>query len=477
MSFDRTKIETNLGIYPSTWQLVNLADQLELIIDNRGKTPKKSDKGIPSLSAKSVKMGRIDYDKAYFVSEQTYKKFMVRGIPQIGDVLLTTEAPLGCVARLDRDNVCLAQRIITLRGKKGVLDNDYLRLYLSSKVGQHELTARASGSTVQGIKRSEFSKIEIVLPPFEEQKNIARIINDLDKKIDINLGINSDLEELLETIFKSWFINFDPTRAKSAAKASGRNIENAAIEVIYGKSLKHFDSTDIEKQVNVKVISALFSEKLVESECGEIPDDWEEKALGEYIDVKHGYPFQSNFFSEVATNDILLTPGNFKIGGGLKYEKLKYYSGPMPEDYILKPNDLLVTMTDLSKQSDTLGLPALVYEIGDYNFLHNQRLGKVVATNGELRQYFLYFLFKSYRYRCQIVGGATGTTVKHTAPRRILEFVHPFNAELIAIFDSIACSLFSKIGKNINNNETLTQIRSLILPKLLSGELNLSTDA
>ena len=163
---------------PKGWKKEKLSDYLEMVIDYRGKTPAKADKGILTLSAKSVKMGEIDYSQAYFISKETYKEFMVRGFPKVGDILMTTEAPLGCIAKLDRDDVSVAQRLLTLRGKEKQLDNDYLMYYLMSPIGQFELLSRASGSTVQGIKRSEFEKVDIVLPTsYNEQKEIANIIS------------------------------------------------------------------------------------------------------------------------------------------------------------------------------------------------------------------------------------------------------------------------------------------------------------
>lgn len=109
-----------------------MEDILDAIIDYRGKTPQKAANGIPTLSAKSVKNNRIDYSECYYISQEEYKRFMVRGFPQVGDVLMTTEAPLGVVARLDRDDVALAQRLLTLRGKPGILNNDYLLYLLQS---------------------------------------------------------------------------------------------------------------------------------------------------------------------------------------------------------------------------------------------------------------------------------------------------------------------------------------------------------
>jgi len=190
---------------PAGWTEEILVDCLDSLIDYRGKTPKKSSSGILTLSAKSVKMGYIDYNQAYYISKETYKSFMVRGFPKVGDVLMTTEAPLGCIARLDRDDVGIAQRLLTLRGKENVLDNNYLRYYLTSRRGQHELKSRASGSTVQGIKRTEFEKIEILFPKYEEQKAIANILTAFDDKIENLQAQNKTLEQTAQTIFKEWF--------------------------------------------------------------------------------------------------------------------------------------------------------------------------------------------------------------------------------------------------------------------------------
>lgn len=170
-----------------------MEDALESIIDYRGKTPQKSNTGIMTLSAKSVKNNFIDYSACYYISEDEYKRFMVRGFPRKGDILMTTEAPLGMVARLDRDDVAVAQRLLTLRGKKGVLDNDYLLYFLQSKKGQALLKAKESGTTVTGIKQSEFRKIELDLPDIDVQEKNASILRAIDEKIEINKKINDNL--------------------------------------------------------------------------------------------------------------------------------------------------------------------------------------------------------------------------------------------------------------------------------------------
>ncbi len=108
--------------------------------------------------------------------------------------------------------------------------------------------------------------------------------------------------------------------------------------------------------------------------------DWSTHRLGDLVEIKHGFAFQGEFFREEPPGDILLTPGNFAISGGFKTEKLKYYTGPVPQEFILQEDDLLVTMTDLSKAADTLGYPAIVPRSHrGRRFLHNQRRGKVLV--------------------------------------------------------------------------------------------------
>ena len=170
-----------------------MEETLEALIDYRGKTPQKANKGIITLSAKSVRDGYIDYSKCYFISQEEYKRFMVRGFPKVGDVLLTTEAPLGVTARLDRNDVALAQRLLTLRGKPGILDTGYLYYYLRSPIGQAKLVERQTGTTVTGIKQAEFRKIEIDLPSIDIQRKIASILEIIDDKIIFLLNLTFKL--------------------------------------------------------------------------------------------------------------------------------------------------------------------------------------------------------------------------------------------------------------------------------------------
>lgn len=186
---------------------------------------------------------------------------------------------------------------------------------------------------------------------------------------------------------------------------------------------------------------------------------WKEIALGDVIDVKHGYAFNGKHIVEASTNNILVTPGNFHIGGGFKSSKYKYYNSDFPSDYILKPNDIVVTMTDLSQETDTLGYSAKIPKQDGINYLHNQRIGLVQFKSNDVDKNFIYWILRTKEYQGFIVGSASGTSIMHTAPTRIKEysFLLPPIQEQTAIA-SILSSLDDKIDLLNRQNKTLEQL-------------------
>ena len=190
--------------------------------------------------------------------------------------------------------------------------------------------------------------------------------------------------------------------------------------------------------------------------------EWVPVKLGDLIEIRHGFAFKGEYFCDNETHDILVTPGNFAIGGGFQLNKPKYYNGPVPDDYILRSGDVIVTMTDLSKQADTLGYSAFVPD-GNYQFLHNQRIGKVELKSDRASLKYLAWLMRTAAYRHTIVGSATGSTVKHTSPTRIMDY--RFNLpgiELQIAIADVLTALDDKIELNRRMNATLeAQARAL----------------
>ncbi len=163
---------------------------------------------------------------------------------------------------------------------------------------------------VPGVNRNALHMLPVRKPKVAVQKKIAAVLSAYDDLIENNNRRIALLEKMAEEIYREWFVRLRFPGHEGVAFHKG------------------------------------------------IPEGWEIVELGQLIDIKHGYAFKGEFFRQNPTSNILLTPGNFSIGGGFQDDKLKYYDGPIPEDYILKAGDLLVTMTDLSKMGDTLGYPA-----------------------------------------------------------------------------------------------------------------------
>lgn len=279
---------------------------------------------------------------------------------------------------------------------------------------QKQLKHIGEGSVQDNINLGTFEDIEFPFPSLPEQKAIASVLSSLDDKIDLLHRQNKTLEAMAETLFRQWFIE-------------------------------------------------------------EAKEDWEEVPLSDYLKVKHGYAFKGEFITPAPTKYRLVTPGNFEIGGGFKFAKFKYYSSDViPEDYIFNELDFVVTMTDLSKEGDTLGYPAFVplHHKAEVLYLHNQRVGKVQFHSDEKCKFFFYMLMKQGVYQQFIVGSCTGTSVKHTSPTTIgsFTFAKP-PKERMQEFDRIVGQNFAKIFANTKQIQTLENLRDTLLPKLMSGEV------
>ena len=388
---------------------------LDSIIDYRGKTPKKSINGIPTLSAKSVKNNHIDYSECYFISESEYKKFMVRGFPQKGDVLLTTEAPMGLVARLDRNGVAVAQRLLTIRGKKDVLDNGYLLYLLQSPYGQSLLKAKETGTTVTGIKQSEFRKIVLRIPDLETQKKIAKVLSALDDKIELNNKINKNLEEQIKSIFESWFVTFN-----------------------------HFGGSKPSEMQHVPL----------EQLCEVVTKGTTPTTMGKAF-VSHGV----NFIKAETITD----------SHTIDFERLAHIDNEtdsMLKRSRIKKGDILFTI------AGTLGRFALV----DSDVLPantNQAVAIIRPNQNKVSSEYLYsFLianwhndYYSKRIQQAVQANLSLTTIK-SLPIAIL------SRELAQQYDKLIRKLISLIKANEQENRKLFQFRDTLLPKLMSGEID-----
>lgn len=411
------------------WKEYNLEDVIDKFIDYRGRTPKKVQQGIPLITAKIVKNGLI-HEANEFIKCEDYDKWMTRGIPENGDVVLTTEAPLGEVAQINtNEKIALAQRIITLRGKKDILDNTFLRYSLQSPIMQWRLNERASGTTVLGIKSSELKRIKINIPIIDEQIRIAAILSILDKKIELNNKMNKTLEEMAQTLFKRWFIDFEfPNEEGEPYKSSGG--------------------------------------EMVESEMGLIPKGWEVKLISEIIEIKDG----THASPKPKEEGYPLITSKHISGDKIDFSSANLIS---KEDYDevnkrskVGTGDILISMIG------TVGLIHLVQEEVIDFAIKNVGLFKT-SQKDDISEY-LYLYLKSNEMKNYIEARLAGTTQKYISlgELRKIKFVLP-SEEVINEFKNVIEKIFNKKRKNIEEIDSLIQLRDSLLPKLMSGEIRM----
>ena len=456
---------------------IPLGQCLNKVIDHRGKTPKKLgsdwvESGIQTISAKNVNGGRlVARDAIRCVASDVYKRWMNTGDVLRGDCLLVSEgATMGECMYWDEDPpVVIGQRLFGLRCNPDILNSRYLYAYMVSHEFQSEIVGRSTGTSVPGLRQTEVLKLNVRLPSLARQKFIGDTLYTLNRKIELNRWMNVTLESMARALFKSWFVDFDPVIDNALAAG------NPIPEPLSARAQTRRDLGTKRKPLP-KNIQKLFPDAFAfDEDLGWMPEGWNQSTIGEHVAIKHGYAFKGEYFQKEKTRDVLLTPGNFDIGGGFKGDKLKYYDGPVEDDYVLSVNDMVVTMTDLSKAGDTLGYPAFVPASQTYRFLHNQRLGRVfIEPESHVGSHFVYQTFCRHRYRKHVLATATGSTVKHSSPDRIRAFeIVVGSAEVHAAFEESVSPTADRVSQSELASLTLAKLRDTLLPKLLSGELRI----
>lgn len=388
--------------------LENLLDKL---IDYRGKTPKKTLSGVPLVTAKIVKNGTINGYTEY-IAEEDYDKWMVRGFPKVGDVILTTEAPLGEVALLKEEKVALAQRIVCLRGKDNVLDNTYLKYYLQSGKGQKSLSARESGTTVTGIKQAELRRVDIEYPAYDDQRRIASILSSLDRKIELNNKINADLEEMAQAIFKNWFVDFEPFK----------------------------------------------NGKFVDSELGMIPEGWKVGRLTEIASYMNGLAMQK--FPPENNEDSLPVLKIKELGQGFCGTDSDRCSCNIKDECKIHNGDVIFSW------SGTLLVD--VWCGGDCGL--NQHLFKV--TSKDYPKWFYYYWTKHHLQEFIHIAKDKAVTMGHIKRGHLEEAMVaiPDNDSMEKAHELFEPILSKMISLRLENSR-LSLLRDTLLPRLMSGEL------
>jgi type I restriction enzyme S subunit len=320
---------------------------------------------------------------------------------------------LGEVAQIrTEEKIALAQRVITLRGKKNVIDSTYLKYFLISPIGQGNLKAKETGSTVTGIKQSELKLVEIYAPSFLEQVEIASILSSLDDKIELNLQMNQTLEAIAQAIFKEWFVNFN---------------------------FPGFDG------------------QLVDG----LPKGWIKKNLSELVDTvskTHKFPKGKAVF--LNTSDI--SEGKFLHGNYSDFGTL-----PGQAKKTIQYGDILFSeIRPANKRYAFVDFEAIDYVVSTKLM--------VLRSKGILDNLVIYFFMKSNEVLNQLqllAESRSGTFPQITYTELAKIELNIPSADILKLFTEYLWSAFKKIRENQSQIESLTQLRDSLLPKLMTGKI------
>lgn len=289
------------------------------------------------------------------------------------------------------------------------------------------------------------------LPPLPLQKRIADILGSLDDKIELNQRTNETLKAMSRTLFQSWFVDFDPVRAKAdGQKPQGMDAATAK----------------------------LFPDSFVTSRIGRVPSGWRMVPIGDHIEAVKGLSYKGDGLAE--SGKPLHNLNSVYEGGGYKYEGIKFYTGEYKDRHLVRPGDVIVANTEQGHDLLLIGYPAIVPKFYGDSGLFSHHLYRVrPRESSSLTNHFIYFQLMERRFRDEVTGHTNGTTVNMLAADGLQrpQFAVP-PRELVLAFDRVVAPLFEKSEQLHRESLELGRLRDVLLPKLLSGEVPVSqTDA
>ena len=409
------------------WHQVNLGDIAE-IFDGPHATPKKTEDGPVFLGISNLVNGRIDISTAEHLSDSDYATWTKRVIPQPGDIVFSYETRLGEAAAIPPGlQCCLGRRMGLLRVSKELVDPQFLLYAYLGPEFQGTLQSRTvQGSTVDRILLTELGTFPIRIPLLPEQRAIAHVLGTLDDKIELNRQINQTLEEMARAIYKDWFVDFGPTRAKL-------------------EGLDPYLPQDLWD---------LFPEQMVGSELGEIPEGWEVGELGEIIEIL----------------DRIRIPLNSRQRSQ-RQGPYPYYGAAGIMDYVddfLFDGVFVLTGEDGSV-IDNDGCPVVQYVWGQ--FWVNNHAHVMKGKNGVSDEY-LYLLLKGQNIGAFVTGAVQPKLSQGNL--KAVPIVKP-DLTIYQTFTALTGPIFSSFRHHSDESHTLSAQRDTLLPKLVSGEISVAT--
>ncbi|MCQ8116874.1 restriction endonuclease subunit S [Methylomonas rosea] len=475
----------------SDWPLISIdeikADSKSAIAIGPFGSNMKSDcyvnEGVPVIRGTNITGGPTFQGEFVYITQELADKLKSSNVNQY-DLVFPHRGSIGEVGIiLDDTRYVISSSLMKLTCDRSKVSPKFLYYFFKSSLGRHELLKNASQVGTPGIGQplASLKSIELKLPPLEIQNKIEAILTSLDEKIELNRQTNQTLEQIAQAIFKSWFVDFEPVKAKVAALSwagvRGQELaEQAAICAISGKTPEQLAQLDPQTLQQLKATAALFPDALVDSELGEIPEGWAISKVEE-VSSKIGMgPFGSNIkvstFVEAGIPVIsgqhlkstLLTDGDNNFITEEHAEKLKS-SNVFPEDIIFT-------------HAGNIGQVSMIPRSSRYKkYIVSQRQFFLRVDRKKTSPYFMTYFFRSPEGQHLLLSNASQVGVpsiaRPSSHLKAIELVIP-SLEITNAFEFLIFPILETIMKNRELIQTLVSLRDGLLPKLLSGEINLS---
>ena len=403
------------------------------------------------FNEKTKSCSKFEYDK--------YKKDLSNNT-----ILISINGTIGNLAFYKGENVILGKSACYINIKSDV-DKNFIYYALKSSKFQNYIKSQATGSTIKNVSLKLLRDYVLELPDIIQQKRISKILSNLDDKIRINNQINQTLESIAQAIFKSWFIDFEPVRAKIAAKQEGKDPERAAMCAISGKSKTELEQMAADDFAELQATAALFPDELVESELGTVPKGWSVQKIKDFGRVICGKT-PSKSIAEYYGNDIpfiKIPDMHHDVFVLDSFEKLSEKGSNSQANKILPRGSICVSCIA------TVGKVIITHQPSQTN----QQINSIVPDL-PIYTYFLYFLMgEKERLFHDLASGGSATLNMNTSTFSNVDILMP-NSKIIEAYDGVVSRIFDEILHNLKLSFLLSDMRDTLLPKLLSGEMDVS---
>lgn len=444
--------------FNTIYEQVPLGSLAKFINGDRGENyPKPTDyvaSGIPFVSATDIDGGYIAWKQSKKISPASFASLR-GGRVQHGDILFCLRGSLGKLGYVAEEiEGAIASSLVILRAES-LSFSRYLRFVLCSTQVQEAIKSLDNGSVQGNISAAALKNLLIPLPPTEARLAITSALEAIEGLIDLNRRINQTLEAMAQAIFKSWFVDFDPVKAKIAAKAEGSDPLRAAMSAISGKTDAELDAIPPEQYAQLAATAAPFPDELVASELGAIPKGWICSSFSEIAQLVMGQSPDGETYNDEGEGTPLIN-GPVEFGSDFP-KRLKWTTQPTKTS---QRGDLIVCV-----RGSTTG--KFVTSDGVYC------LGRGVCAMRAHQAGWQPFVDYTYKFSLdKLLTLATGSTFPSWSGPTLKNFrVIVPTPEAIDVFSRLISPSLSSITAHAMQIESLSALRDALLPRLLSGEL------